>query len=162
MTATLLAGVLLSPGHSAQTETRGEVSLTHVIILFSVLACSSGPAATQASMSRWLLALALASCCVCSCFAACPPQGYDSMTDLDINKFLQGTWYSQQQVCDGPLLWLKMHPSHSSTHTFQARFFLSVCDAAHQQPNAASKLAMGSTKHAPCAFLLLAGPDEDV
>jgi hypothetical protein len=24
------------------------------------------------------------------------------MTELDINKFLQGTWYSQQQVCDGP------------------------------------------------------------
>ena len=24
------------------------------------------------------------------------------MTELDINKFLQGTWYSQQQVGDGP------------------------------------------------------------
>lgn len=47
---------------------------------------------------RWVLAIALASCCVCSCIAACPPQGFDSMTDLDLSKFLQGSWYSQQQV----------------------------------------------------------------
>lgn len=51
-------------------------------------------------MGRWLLAIALASCCVCSSLAACPPQGFDSMTDLDLGKFLQGTWYSQQQVWD--------------------------------------------------------------
>jgi hypothetical protein len=49
-----------------------------------------------AKMRRWLLAIALAGC-VCSCMA-CPPQGFDSMVDLDVNKFLQGTWYSQQQV----------------------------------------------------------------
>jgi hypothetical protein len=48
--------------------------------------------------ARWLLAVAIASCCVFGSLAACPAQGFDSMTDLDLSKFLQGAWYSQQQV----------------------------------------------------------------
>ena len=45
---------------------------------------------------------------------ACPPRGFDSMTDFDQSKFLSGTWHAQLQAngfLDGALrivlpLWL--------------------------------------------------------
>jgi hypothetical protein len=46
---------------------------------------------------RQLLVLLLAAAVVVSA-ATCPPQGFDSVKEFDIKKYVSAPWYIQEQV----------------------------------------------------------------
>lgn len=46
-----------------------------------------------------LFALLFAAAAISSVHAAtCPPQGFDSVKDFELSKYIQGQWFIQEQV----------------------------------------------------------------
>jgi hypothetical protein len=64
-----------------------------------------------------MFALLLAAAAISSVHAAtCPPQGFDSVKDFDLKKYIQGQWFIQDQVSsvqESSNPWNKRRPNHS-------------------------------------------------
>lgn len=49
-------------------------------------------------MSQLLVLMLAAAAAVVASGSTCPPQGFDSVKDFDIKKYVSAPWYIQEQV----------------------------------------------------------------
>lgn len=71
---------------------------TRSIAIFVLGSCILGACAADAGHGRKLKGCLDPTGFFCSNESTCPPQGFDAVQDLDVDKYVSAPWYIQEQV----------------------------------------------------------------